>query len=249
MKEIKLLDNPKISVVVPMFNGEKFVAQTLDSLIKQTREDFEIIVVNDGSTDNSKRVVEHFSFDRRLRYFEKPNGGTGSALNLGHKEARGEYVTWCSADNFYFPHFLEVLSAALDSQADKGYELFYSDFCFMSEEGKKMQDVQHARPQRGVDLIEGYDVGMSFMYTKALWDKTGEYWGKICEDFDWCVRAAQHTTFGLVKNVLAAFRVHGGQLTGSRVAEEKAIADECKALARKLFGDSGVPENTLVEAA
>lgn len=242
MKEIKLKDDPVVSIVVPMFNAEKFVAQTLDSLVKQTFKDIEIIVVNDGSTDGSERVVNHFSFDRRLRYIKKENGGTGSALNVGHKATKGKYVTWCSADNFYFPNFVEELVKELD----KGEcQLVYSDFCFMTEDGKKIRDVVHTKAQRGVDLIEGYDVGMSFMYTKNLWEKTGEYWDRICEDFDWCVRAAQHTNFALVNQVLAAFRVHGGQITGSRKDEEKKAADDCKALARKLFGGQGEPEKTL----
>lgn len=245
MREIKLVDNPTVSVIVPMYNAEKFIGQALDSLFKQTRKDFEIIVVNDGSTDSSKRVVDHFSFDRRLRYYEKPNGGTGDALNFGHERARGKYLTWCSADNVYFPTFIEVLAMALEQQEENGIELFYSDFCFMTEDGRMLRKVEHSRPQRGVDLIEGYDVGMSFMYTKNLWEKTGPYWNRICEDFDWCVRAAQHARFGLVKNVLAAFRVHGGQITGSRAEEEKAAADDCKALARKLFGGQGEPEKTL----
>lgn len=245
MREIKLVDNPKVSIIVPMFNAERFVAQTLDSLVKQTFPNIEIIVVNDGSTDNSKRVVDHFSFDRRLRYLEKPNGGTGSALNAGHAVARGDYLTWCSADNIYFPNFVATLCATLEASKDKNVGLVYSDFCFMTEDGRKIRDVIHAKPQRGVDLIEGYDIGMSFMYTKELWDATGPYWKKICEDFNWCVRAAQHCNFGLVNAVLAAFRVHGGQITGNRQAEEKAVADECKELARQLYGHQGVPENTL----
>lgn len=238
MKEFVLVDDPEISVIVPMFNAEKFVAQTLDCLLKQTFRNFEIIIVDDGSTDGSKRVVDHFSYDRRLRYFHKENGGTGSALNLGHQHAKGRYITWCSADNLYYPIFLEVLRGALNASLKqaKPAELVYSDFHFVDANGKPIKTVTHKAPQQGVDLIEGYDVGMSFMYTKRLWEATGPYWDKICEDFHWCVRAAQHTNFGLVTAVLAGFRVHGGQITGSRQQEEKAAADECKALARELFG-------------
>lgn len=241
MREIKLEDNdPLVSIVVPMYNAERFVGQALDSLVRQTKSDIEIIIVNDGSTDKSADIVKHFFFDRRVRYLEKENGGTGSALNMGHENARGKFVTWCSADNIYFPPFVDVLSGALmqAEQAGAPIELVYSDFCFMTEDGRKIRDVLHEKPQSGKDLIQGYDVGVSFMYTKELWDKTGPYWNKICEDFDWVVRAAQHTKFGLVKAVLAAFRVHGGQITGSRAEEEKAAADECKALAKELFGDS-----------
>jgi len=237
------LDNkaPLVSIVMPVYNGEKFLAQALNSLITQTFNDIEIIVVDDGSTDNTKKIVDHFSFFRNLRYYKKENGGTGSALNYGHERALGKYCTWCSDDNVYFPHFILTLVDAmktLEIQAEESIELVYGDFCFMREDGMKLRDVTHAQPQTGKDLIEGYDVGMAFLYTKALWDKTGLYWDRICEDFHWTVRAAQHTQFAVVNgSILAAFRVHGGQITGSRAAEEKSAADDCKVLAKELFGN------------
>ena len=239
MKEIKLEDNPVVSIIVPMYNSEKFVAQTLNSLVSQTYKDIEIIVVDDGSTDNSKRIVDHFSFDRRLKYFRKENGGTGSALNFGHEKARGKYITWCSADNLYYPMFIAVLVAAMEikNKDNLRVQLVYSDFHFLREDGQPIKPVIHNRPQTGVDLIEGYDIGMSFLYTKELWNKTGPYWDRICEDFHWVVRAAQHADFGLVNAVLAGFRVHGGQISGNQRAEEKSAADDCKTLARELFGE------------
>lgn len=237
MKEIKLQDNPDVSIIVPVYNSEKFVGQTLDCLVKQAYPNIEIIVVDDGSTDSSKDIVDKFSFDRRLKYFRKENGGTGSALNLGHDKACGKYFTWCSADNIYFPNFVTVLLGALKKSLEHDCHLVYSDFCFVDQNGRKLEDIIHKKPQTGKDLIEGYDVGMSFMYTRELWEKTGYYWEKICEDFNFAVRAAQHTKFGLVNAILAAFRVHGNQITGSNTEKEKVAADECKALAYKLFGD------------
>ena len=243
MKELKLdTKEPLVSIVLPVYNGEKFLAQALNSLVTQTCKDIEIIVVDDGSTDKTTEVLDKFSFFRNLRYVHKENGGTGSALNVGHKLARGKYVTWCSHDNIYFPQFIEVLSKCLSSLEAQGApcELVYSDFCFMREDGAKIKDVLHKKPQSGKDLIQGYDVGMSFMYTKKLWQKTGPYWNKICEDFDFVVRAAQHTNFALVKTVLAAFRIHGGQITGSNTEKETAAATACKQLAEALFGGNDV---------
>ena len=114
-------------------------------------------------------------------------------------------------------------------------QLVYSDFYFINEQGRPFQTITHQNPQSLEDLIRGYDIGMSFLYTKSLWDKTGPYWNRICEDYNWCVRAAQHTEFGLVKAVLAGFRIHSGQITGSRKNEEKAAADDCRALASLLW--------------
>lgn len=220
-----------------MFNAERFVGQTLDSLVRQEFQDIEIIVVDDGSTDNSKKVVDAFSFYRNLRYFKKENGGTGSALNFGHDKAVGNYLTWCSADNIYFPNFIMSLLNKLKDGERNGIGLVYGDFYFMGENGEKLQGIKHTRAQTGRDLIEGYDVGMAFLYTRALWEATGYYWNRICEDFHWVVRAAQHAKFDIVNEFLAGFRVHGNQITGNRKQEEKAAADACKQLARQLYGN------------
>lgn len=249
MRHIEIeTDQPLVSIIVPCYNAEKFVGQTLDSLVKQQLQDIEIIVVNDGSTDNSKAIIEKFFFDRRIRYIEKENGGTGSALNLGHKLARGRYLTWCSADNVYFENFALTLFSGLSMAEQKGVHYIYSDFIFVNERGQRLRDVIHANPQPAHDLVNGYDLGMSFMYTRELWDKVGEYKSGICEDYDWAVRAAEHTTFALVRQILAAFRVHGGQISGNRKEEEKAAADACKAIATQMIAD-GKYGNGLAEVA
>jgi len=241
MREINIdATTPLVTVIIPVYNGEKYLGQCLNSLVTQTYKNFEIIVVDDGSTDNTKKVLDNFSFFRNLSIYKKKNGGTGSALNYGHEMAVGKYITWCSHDNFYFPHFLETLVKTHEKLQAQNVpiELVYGDFCFMAEDGRKLRDVIHKKPQTGKDLIEGYDIGMAFMYTRNLFDKVGPYWNRICEDFDFCVRAAQHTNFAIVSSILAAFRVHGGQITGSRAAEEKVAADDCKKLAKELFGAS-----------
>jgi len=238
MREIKLdAYDPLVSIVVPAYNAQQFIAGTLDSLNKQLFQDIEIIIVDDGSTDDTKRVIEHFFFDRRIRYFKKENGGTGSALNYGHERARGKYVTWCSADNIYFPNFVSELVRALQQcEMNKAPVKFvYADFIYIDANGRKINEVNHQNPQQRSDLVNGYDLGMAFMYTKELWDKTGPYWERICEDYDWAVRAAQFTEFGLIRGHLAAFRVHGNQITGSQKDEEDATAEACRQAARKFL--------------
>jgi hypothetical protein len=178
-----------------------------------------------------------FFFDRRLRYLKKANGGTGDALNLGHREARGKFITWCSADNCYLPNFaLELAKALLQCEQEKAPVSFvYSDFMYINEQNQRIQDVIHAQPQAREDLVNGYDIGMSFMYTAELWRKTGLYSTRICEDYDFVTRAAQFTHFGLVRGILAAFRVHNAQITGNRKEEEAAASAACKAQAKALL--------------
>jgi len=245
VKEFYIKDEaPEVSIIVPMYNAERWVAATLNSLVTQIFQDLEIIVVNDGSTDNSENVAKQFFFDRRLRYIKKENGGCGSALNVGHEAARGKYVTWCSADNIYFPNFvLELHKALKQCESQKlPVSFVYSDFTYIDENNRRIQDVIHRAPQPREDLVNGYDLGMSFMYTMDLWRKTGPYWTRICEDYEWAVRAAQYTEFGLVRAILAAFRVHPGQITGHRRDEEISSANDAKALARELISQGKYPK-------
>lgn len=242
MKHIEIKDEaPLISIVVPAYNAEKYIGATLNCATKQTIfPQVEVIVVNDGSTDSTRDIITKFLCYRNFRLIDKPNGGfggPGDALNVGHQAARGKYITWWSADNIYFSNFCDVFAGTMQHAENSGHnvELMYSDFCYINAKGQKINEVIHQKPQNGPALIEGYDIGMSFMYTKALWEKTGPFWTRICEDYQWAVRAAQHTNFGLIRAMLAAFRVHDGQISGHRQVEEKAAADDAKKLAKELF--------------
>lgn len=239
MKHFHLDVNPPlVSIVVPAYNAQKFIATTLNCLVTQSFPDFEIIIVNDGSTDKTEEIIHNFFFDRRIRYFKKENGGTGSALNLGHEKARGKYVTWCSADNVYFSDFIHTFVNAFHQlEAQKiPVEFLYADFAYIDANGARLQgrDVIH-KPIPKTDLVNGYDFGIAFMYTLDLWKRTGPYWNRICEDYHWAVRAMANTNHALINKTLAAFRIHGGQITGSKAEEEKATADECKSLAKELL--------------
>ena len=94
---------PKVSVIVPVYNVEKYLIKCLNSLVNQTLDDIEIIIVNDGSTDNSKEVIENFIKkykDKKIVYLEKENGGLSDARNYGLKYAKGEYIAFLDSDDF-----------------------------------------------------------------------------------------------------------------------------------------------------
>ena len=95
-----------ISVIVPVYNSEKTITATLDSILNQTYTNIEIIVVNDGSTDASKKIIESYD-DYRIKIINKENGGVSSARNVGIKSAHGEYVAFCDSDDIWKPNKLE----------------------------------------------------------------------------------------------------------------------------------------------
>jgi glycosyltransferase involved in cell wall biosynthesis len=101
------MPDPYFSVVIPTYNRASFIQAAIDSVLRQSYRDFEIIVVDDGSTDHTESVVRSV-LDDRLRYLRKPNGERGAARNFGTREARGTYVTFLDSDDTVYPHHLQT---------------------------------------------------------------------------------------------------------------------------------------------
>ena len=92
----------KVSVIVPVYNVEKYIDKCLDSLVNQTLKDIEIIVVNDGSPDDSQQVIDMYvkKYPKKIKSYIKENGGQGSARNLGLEHAKGEYISFVDSDDY-----------------------------------------------------------------------------------------------------------------------------------------------------
>lgn len=112
--------NPKISVIIPVYNAERYIADTLDSVISGSFSDFEVVAVNDGSTDSSLRILTSYSErDGRIRVIDKPNTGVSDTRNVAIAEAKGEYLAFLDSDDIYSPEYLmKMYSAAEKSDAD-----------------------------------------------------------------------------------------------------------------------------------
>ena len=107
----------KISVIVPVYNVEPYLPQCLDSLIEQTFNDIEIICVNDGSTDGSLNVLNHYAAkDSRIKVIDKPNGGVSSARNRGLDAAQGEYISFVDGDDWLKQNAYEEIISAVDKR-------------------------------------------------------------------------------------------------------------------------------------
>ena len=94
---------PKVSIVIPVYNGANYLHESIDSALAQTYPNLEILVVNDGSTDDGATEAIALSYGDKIRYFCKENGGVSSALNLGIRNMTGDYFSWLSHDDAYEP--------------------------------------------------------------------------------------------------------------------------------------------------
>lgn len=102
------MNQPKISVIVPVYNAEKWLRRCVDSILAQTYTDFELLLVDDGSTDSSGAICDEYgTIDHRVRPFHKPNGGASSTRNLALDNAKGEWITFCDADDYVYPNWLD----------------------------------------------------------------------------------------------------------------------------------------------
>lgn len=113
------MSNPKVSIIIPVYNAERYVGRCLDSILGQSFSDFEIIAINDGSIDNSLSVLENYSAkDTRIKVASKPNGGVSSARNQGLELTRGTWIQFIDADDELMPDALETLVSGINDDTD-----------------------------------------------------------------------------------------------------------------------------------
>ena len=111
--------NPKVSIVIPVYNGSNYLREAIDSALAQTYKNIEVIVINDGSNDKGKTDKICKSYGNKIRYFKKENGGVASALNMGIEKMQGEYFSWLSNDDIYYQDKVEKQVKALSRLKDK----------------------------------------------------------------------------------------------------------------------------------
>ena len=171
-----------ISVIIPLYNRAKTITKTLKSLQKQSYENFEVIIVNDGSTDGSEKVVAKFLKQNKpkqnLYFFNQTNQGAPAARNRGFREAKGEYLLFCDADAVLVPDALQVMLAGLQAHPEASYA--YSSFNwgkklfkldeFNAERLKKMPYIHSLSLIRRQDFpAEGWDENIKKFQDWDLW--------------------------------------------------------------------------------
>ena len=204
-------DFPLVSILLPVYNGEAFLERSIQSCLSQTYDNLELIVVDDGSKDNSLQIANEFaSFDKRVTIISNQlNKQLPASLNIGHRAARGEIITWTSHDNYFEPNAIEVL---LKQMRTSDVDIVYSDVRIIESCGKyrkilKMKDSSL--------LLFGNSIGASFLYKKEVYLRNDGYNENLhtVEDYDFWLRASIHSTFNHIDEVLYNFRSHQDSLS------------------------------------
>ena len=146
------MEKIKVSVIIPVYNVEKYIRQCLESIINQTLKDIEIIIVNDGTKDNSMKIAEEYLSDKRIKIINKENGGLSSARNAGMREAQGKYIYFIDSDDFVDK---EVLSTLYKNSENGKMDIVFSNFSYYSDRTKKEKRAKFIFPFKE-NINKGY---------------------------------------------------------------------------------------------
>lgn len=228
-----------ISIVLPIYNGEKYMKQSIDSIIDQTYKNWELIIIDDCSTDNTANIAkEYLKKDSRIKYYKNEvNIRLPKTLNRGFSIAKGEYLTWTSDDNLFKKNALEKMYNAL--KLNNQAEFVYASCEIIDEYGRNV-DYMYASKDGNKKIIGLNIVGACFMYTRKVYETIGDYDPKytLVEDYDYWLRifAKFNTTY--VEEILYAYRWHNGALTSTEKNEK--INEVCEKVIlknRESFGN------------
>ena len=181
---------PKVSIIMSVYNGEKFLKESVDSILGQTFKDFEFIIIDDGSKDSSKSIIESYS-DPRINLISRENKGLTPSLNEGLKLARGKYIARMDADDVATPWRLEKQVEFLDSNPEIG--LCGSWAIIINEEGEKIGEYKLPTTKKRLKRVMFWHnpfIHPSIMFRKEIIQLVGFYNEKIkyAQDYEYWSR-------------------------------------------------------------
>lgn len=224
--------SPLVSIVIPAYNASNYLADAVNSALAQTYKNVEIIVVNDGSKDNGATRSVAESFGNKIRYFEKENGGSSSALNYGIKQMKGEWFSWLSHDDLYYPQKIEKeveLLRTLSPEKLK-YHVIFSAADLVDKDGKIISKPQLEKIEVLSRKIEAFSDnrkmiasltdytfhGCSCLVNRNLFDEIGmlDESLRIVNDAEMWFRVyAAGCKIHYIPDVLVSGRVHAKQIS------------------------------------
>ena len=226
MKENK---NPLVSIIIPVYNGENYLSLAIDSALRQTYENIEVIVVNDGSHDNTDKICK--SYKNKIKYIKKENGGAASALNEGIKNMNGEYFSWLSHDDLYYREKVEEEINYLKENNLLGTNtILYSNCSYVDEFGyylgETINDSIDLNTDSAFSILKGGINGLTLLIPKKAFDIVGEFKDelKCTQDYDmWFRMYKEGFNFVHIPNIITITRIHKGSDTNTSPSYLKEV--------------------------
>lgn len=232
---------PEVSVIIPTYNRAGLLAQAIESVLAQSYPSFEIIVVDDGSRDDTNTVVGSYS-DPRIRYIYQDNAGLSAARNTGIRAARGKYVALLDADDLFMPEKLAYQVQVLDHQPEVGFVA--GGFLYVDADGRPLAERRPWQSHPQLDLmtwLHGCPVVPSAVLLSRAWlARVGGFDSALrrVEDRDLWLRLAYHGCgMAWTPHLTCAYRIHGGQM----VRDGQSQKETTLAVLDKFFAQPGLP--------
>jgi hypothetical protein len=211
---------PLVSIIIPVYNGSKYLKEAIDSAIGQTYKNIEIVVVNDGSNDNGKTEAVAKSYGNKIRYFSKQNGGVSSALNYAIKMSKGDYISWVSHDDLIYPNKIEAQIDYLKNNDLLNKDvIIYSDHSMINKNGELIEICQKQFDEFGEKseyaLLHGKINGITLLIPKKAYDDCGLFNETLVavQDYEMWERMFKKYKVIHLPLVLSASRYHSKQVT------------------------------------
>lgn len=216
---------PTVSVIIPCYNRERFIADTVDSVLAQTWPNLEVLVVDDGCTDRSREILE--SYGGRLTILEHPelkNRGQSVSINLALRRCRGKYVAILDSDDLFMPDKLEKQVRFLEEYLDFG--AVYANCVYIDENGRPlcpMYPAGHTPPSGPSDVLLDccYNVPSNTLCRRSVYEQIGFFDESLrsAQDHDVAIRIAEVTKVGYIDECLWSYRRHGDSISQTRTME------------------------------
>jgi glycosyltransferase involved in cell wall biosynthesis len=205
---------PLVSIILPTYNGSQYLSEAIESCLHQTYENWELILVDDCSTDATPQIIGRYvGRDPRIRSIRHAsNKKLPEALNTGHAAAQGEYLMWTSDDNRLLPAAIEKMAKFLDRNLGVG--LVYADCVIIDQEGRYVRDYP-AEPASTLAYTNA--LGPCFLYRRAVYQTVGAYDTELflAEDYDYWLRVYRQFDVALLPETLYEYRWHGQSLSNT----------------------------------
>jgi glycosyltransferase involved in cell wall biosynthesis len=211
-----MIANPKVSVIIPVYNRERFIAQALDSVLAQTYGNFEIVIVNDGSTDGSEDKIQPYWRYGNVKYHYQQNCGVSAARNAAIRMSSGELIAFLDSDDLWLPDKLAKQVEFMSDHPD--VSLVHSNRGYVDINGKRKEV---SIPQTSGSccfkelFLRNGIMSSTVVVTRRCLDVTGLFNCDLpgCEDYELWLRIARQSTIGYVKDVLALYRFHDSNMS------------------------------------
>lgn len=212
-----------ISIILPTYNGAKYIEKSIESIRNQTYQKFELIIVDDASTDKTPEIVDKYAeIDFRIKVIHNPkNCRLPKSLNIGFSNAKGKYFTWTSDDNIYKEDAFEKMLNVFNRNPQ--IDLVYADMTLINERGRETGRRIGKNPDA---IYQGNFIGACFLYRKEVHFALGGYKEEwfLMEDYDFWIRAYEYPFhFYYLPENLYYYREHKKSLTSKKLMENQKL--------------------------